>query len=342
MEPLIGYRAVGFIFLVAVLVVGSVGTILQVLLAATLSAVGWNFFFIPPKLTFTIAAADDIILCIVYFVAAIITGILTHRIRVREQVIRQHEKQLREAERLEESEKIHQTLLNSISHEMRTPLTAIIGAASALADEQAPDTKEFRRVVAKELSTASDRLNRVIENLLDMSRLNAGAMTLKREWHDVSDVIGVVMRRLGRNVEKHRVKIVAASDLPLIELDFRLSEHALANVVLNAIQYSPEGSEIVIGVTKKGAEVHVTVEDNGPGISRDQLSRVFEKFYRVPGTPAGGTGLGLSIAKSIIELHRGRIWAEPRAGGGTRFSIVFPVEATPLVPKEQDAKSLSH
>jgi two-component system sensor histidine kinase KdpD len=329
--PIIGYRAVGFIFLLAVLAIGSVATLGPVLFSALLSALAWNFLFIPPRFTFAIAQLDDIILCVAYFVAAIITGLLTNKIRIRE--IR-----LRQAERLKESEKLHQTLLNSISHELRTPLTTIIGSATALSDEHAPDTKEYRHAIATELLLATDRLNRVIENLLDMSRLNSGAMSLKREWHDVHDLVGVTLQRLGKNLDGFTIKTDIASNLPLIEIDFRMMEHVLSNLLINSAQYSPKGTEIKITAVPKYGKAVIVIEDQGPGIDPSQLTKIFEKFYRVPGTPTGGTGLGLSIAKSIIELHQGTIEAEHNKHG--KFNILLPLGRPPEVPKEKDATNI--
>lgn len=330
MSPIIGYRAVGFIFLLGVLGVGAVASIGPVLFAAFLSAIAWNVFFIPPRFTFLISNPDDLILCITYFVAAIITGVLTNRIR-------DHEERLRQAERLKESEKIHQTLLNSISHELRTPLTAIMGSATALDDEHSPDTREFRKALASELTYATDRLNRVIENLLDMSRLNSGMMSLKKEWHDIHDLVGVTLQRLGRNLDGYSVKVDISDGVPLVEIDFRLMEHVLSNLLMNALQYSPKGTEIKITSVAKYGKAVIAIEDQGPGVEPAQFIKIFEKFYRVPGTPTGGTGLGLSIAKSIIELHQGTIEVENRKEGGARFNIVLPLGNPPKLPKEKDA-----
>lgn len=325
--PIIGYRAVGFVFLLGVLSVGYVATIGPVLFAAFLSALVWNIFFIPPRFTLFISNPDDIMLCVTYFVAAIITGVLTNRIRDREE-------RLRQAEMLKESEKLHQTLLNSISHELRTPLTAIMGSATALGDVNSPHTREFQQALASELTYATDRLNRVIENLLDMSRLNSGAMSLKKEWHDVHDLVGVALQRLGKNLDGYSVKVEISDGVPLIEMDFRLMEHVLSNLLMNALQYSPKGTEIKITAVAKFGQAVIVVEDQGPGIDQEHRAKIFEKFYRVPGTPTGGTGLGLSIVKSIVELHQGRIEVENGKTAGARFSILLPLGTAPEVPKE--------
>ncbi len=439
-EPFLGYRSVGFIFLLGVLAVGSIGSFGPVLFAATLSTLSWNFFFLPPRFTFAITHADDLMMCIAYFVAAVITGLLTTRSRQHEKLARDREerthfqyevlksissttdtdtmikqvcsqteqlldgkcsailthdsidlesqtsefsfpipglhetvgllrfekkegavvskdqrallnsvaqqlglsleriridKRLRETQKLEESERLHQTLLNSISHELRTPLTAILGSASTLEDDSTPDTKEFRKALASELTQATDRLNRVIENLLDMSRLNSGVMAIKKEWHDIHDVTGVVLNSLSRNLKDRPVRIDLPDELPLIEIDFRLFEHAIANLVLNAATYSAQETEITIRACIKNQLFCIEVSDHGPGIPNEDLSKVFEKFYRVPGTPRGGTGLGLSITKGIVEFHKGQVTAENCQTGGALFRIEIPLGNPPQSPAEE-------
>lgn len=341
-SPIIGYRAVGYFFLLGVLAVGSIASIGPVFFAAFLSAMTWNFFFMPPRFTFLIAHPEDLILLFTFFVAAMITGVLTNRIRKHQSIIQEREERLRQAEVLKESEKLHQTLLNSISHELRTPLTAIMGSATALSDERSPDTREFRRALASELSAASDRLNRVTENLLDMSRINSGVMKLKKEWNDVHDLIGVTLQRLGRNLDRHHVKLDVAANLPLVEMDFRLLEHVLTNILINASQYSPPASTIRISAKADSRELMLCIEDEGPGIGEIHAQKIFEKFYRVPGTPAGGTGLGLSIAKSIVELHCGLIRVETARARGAKFIISLPVGRPPEMPREKDATDLAH
>lgn len=274
-----------------------------------------------------ISNPEDILLCITYFIVAIITGFLTHRLRDREE-------KLRLAERLKESEKLHQTILSSISHELRTPLTAIIGSATALSAEGSENTPQFRREIFQELLNATDRLNRIIDNLLDMSRLSSGVMKLRLEWHDIHDLIGVVLRRLERNLEHHKIKVEVADQLPLVEIDFRLLEHVLSNIIMNAALYSPRSSEIKITAVSKFGNVVISVEDQGPGFPIGQTEKIFEKFYRIPGTKTGGTGLGLSIAKSIVELHQGQVTAENRSEGGSQLSIVIPLGNPPPNPAE--------
>ena len=164
--------------------------------------------------------------------------------------------------------------------------------------------------LGEEVLRASDRLNRVIENLLDMSRLNSGFLELKLEWHDVGDLIGVTLQKLKVQIKTHELKVELQEGLPLIRIDFRFMEHALSNLILNASMYSPPGTDITVLSEVDEESLKLEVKDQGQGIPHDSLRRVFDKFYRVPGSPTGGTGLGLSIVKSIVEAHQGLISVE--------------------------------
>ena len=474
LEAFIGYRAVGFIFLLAVLIVGFLARLGPVLFVATVSWLVWNFFFIPPKYTVTIGATEDLLMCATYFFVAVATGLLANRVKNQEEIIRIREERthllyevlldmtttqnnddflikitdrlgrlfkaecqvfvksnatdslvpiglgssrinseeltkiselvgsgdpgffrnpalpetglayfsirgnhefiglfrlktnrneslshdqtnllqsvsrqigitlekqiieqrLRETERLEHSERIHETLLNSISHELRTPLTVIIGAASALERESSAKDEPSRRLMTKELRRAGERLNRVVENLLDMSRLNAGGIAIKLEWHDLSDLVGVVVTGLEDSFDDRRIEIKLLPELPLVKMDFRLVEHALCNVLINALTYTPAGSKIEISTDLQDDSITVIVEDNGPGIPPENLQKIFDKFFRLPGSKPGGTGLGLSIVKSILEFHHGSVTVRNRATGGARFELRLPLRDRPSMPAE--------
>lgn len=312
LTPLIGYRAVGFVLLLGVLFIGSVTSIGPTLLAAALCSLSWNFFFIPPKFTFSVAAPEDVLMFLTFFVVAVITGVLTAR--------------LREAEKLKRSEELHQVLLNSISHELRTPLTVLTASATSLCDPEIIQNEPAVRTIRDELLGASDRLNRVIENLLDMSRLNSGILSLKMEWHDLQDVVGVAVNKLKLQLKNHPIRVDLNGSATFVQMDFRLVEHALINLILNAAQYTPPGTGIQIRSNVEKTKLHIFVEDEGPGIPNESLARVFEKFYRVPGSPAGGTGLGLSIVKGIVEAHNGSITAQRNDPRGTRFVIELPYQ----------------
>ncbi len=308
--PFIGYRAVGFVLLLGVLSIGSLTSMGPTFLAAAFCSLSWNFFFIPPRFTFAVAAPEDVLMFITFFVVAIIIGILTMR--------------LKETEKLKRSEELHQVLLNSISHELRTPLTVLMASASSMCDPEIIKNEDSLKTIREELLNASERLNRVIENLLDMSRLNSGVLSLKLEWHDLLDIVGVVVKKLSPHLRNHKVKVNFDSPMPLIQMDFRLMEHALTNLILNAVQYSPAGTNVFIRAQVLSGQIQIFVEDEGAGIPDESKDLIFEKFYRIPGAPAGGTGLGLSIVKGIIEAHHGSIRAERNQPRGARFIIELP------------------
>ncbi len=244
------------------------------------------------------------------------------------------EQRSREADRLRESEQLHQALLNSVSHELRTPLTALLGSAAGLRDEAALQDPVRRQGLLDELSDAGERLNRVIDNLLDMARLSSGVLAPKRDWQDPAELLRQAVDSLQAPLRAHRVRVVPVAGLPLIHVDQRLIEHALANLLLNAAAYAPAGSEILVEARLGEGCVELSIADQGPGISPQSLPHVFERFYRAPGAPTGGTGLGLYIAQSLLRAHGGEARALNRPAGGAEFILSLPLQAQPQGPEE--------
>jgi two-component system sensor histidine kinase KdpD len=230
---------------------------------------------------------------------------------------------------LRESERLYTALLNSISHELRTPLATINGAASILLDGQARPNGRTERTLLRDIQSAAERLNRLVENLLDMSRLDAGRLHLKREWCDVGEVMAVAVKRLEHSLADHPLTITYAPDLPLVQMDFVLMEQVFVNLLDNACRYTPPGAPIRVEATFDGKFVQVTVTDSGPGIAPEDLGRVFDKFYRAAGAAGGGTGLGLSISRGLVEAHGGAITVENVPAGGARFCVRLPAETKP-------------
>lgn len=463
----IGYQTVSLVLLLTVALLPLKLGVGPVLLAATLSALMWNFFFIPPHFTFEIGLAQDVLMFFTYFAIATVTSVLTARIRAREKAVRQREshatalftltKQLTvaktqdevaetavntianffnadvsiflsqpdgdiftaahpkstyaisekefsvaawvywnekkagkftdtlpsseatyypisgpryplgvigvrskqekqfsidqesllqnfisqiastlEREQLNElakrtviyaeSEKLYKTLFNSISHELRTPIAAIVSASESLKENIPPAShqKEF----TDEIHTAAERLNRLIENLLDMTRLESGRLAPKLDWCDVRDIINTCLKKLQSELASHIVEVNILENIPLVKLDFGLIEQAITNLLRNASQYTPVGTKIDINIQLNDNELMISIHDNGSGFPADSLKKLFEKFYRVPGTKAGGTGLGLSIAKGFIEAHKGTIVASNHPNGGALFEIILPVQTS--------------
>ena len=225
---------------------------------------------------------------------------------------------------VQESEKLYKTLFNSISHELKTPITTIIGAASSLNDQKIFNNKSILNKLLEEINIAADRLNRLVENLLDMARLESGNLKLKLDWYSVADLINSVMNRMKSEIVERKIKINIQEDLPLLKLDFGLMEQALRNILHNSIEYSPKQSEIYIEAKRLNNNCIINISDSGKGFPEETLEKLFDKFYRIPGTKAGGTGLGLSISKGFVEAHGGSIAASNRPSGGALFSISIP------------------
>lgn len=465
--PLIGYRAVGFLFLAAVLVVGTIATLGPILFAASFSALVWNYFFIPPKFTFAVKEPEDLMNFFAFFVVAFVAGYLASRIKKQEKDLseRAHrasvlyefsrkiaeansieqlsyqacesilqvfgfdsailmkkapgllkekpenknieaidskefavanwalqnkkragwgtetlssssclaipllgrsgimgvlllwprkitqlsldqeslietfstnlaigierelfEKKAKETDVLESSERLHQALLSSVSHELRTPLTSIIGNATALKEIEGTKIRTNNAAILDDLIDSSERLNRVVENLLDMSRISSGALKVKSDLFEIADFVNSTLQRTKSLTKNHEVTIINDINDLYVKGDDRLLEHVLINLLANAAAYSPKGTQISIKIEHTKTHAIVSVLDEGPGLPEEELTKVFERFYRAPGTPAGGTGLGLSIAKSLIEAQNGKVEAKNRIErSGCQFSITLPL-----------------
>lgn len=181
-------------------------------------------------------------------------------------------------------------------------------------------------MLAQTIEGEADHLNRIVCNLLDMSRIEAGALRLEVDWHDLAEVLGALLRRMERRLQTHPIAVALPADLPLIPANAMLIEQVFANLLENALMYTPDGTPISISARQDGAAVVVVVADEGPGIPAEQREQVFTKFYRgttAAGKPSG-SGLGLAICKGIVEAHGGRIWVESRSGGGVAFVFRLP------------------
>jgi two-component system sensor histidine kinase KdpD len=226
-----------------------------------------------------------------------------------------------------ESERLYKTLFNSISHELRTPIAAIMGASENLLAGQESPAVGTTKELSTEIHIAAERLNRLVANLLDMTRLESGMIQPKLDWCDVRDIINVTVRGLEQELVHHPITIEVQEGLPLVKLDFGLMEQALTNLIYNATVHTPAETAIEINAHIDDDRCIITVADNGLGIPVSDLKRVFEKFYRAEGTAAGGTGLGLPIAKGFIEAHRGTLSVRNRTSGGAEFTIELPIES---------------
>jgi two-component system sensor histidine kinase KdpD len=295
-----------------------------VLLVAALSALSWNFLFIPPLFTLHIAKLEDALTFATYFIVAITVGSLTAQLKAREHLAAQ-------VQLAQESERLRKTLLDCVSHELKTPLAAI-GAASQELSRLAANIQDSQvlKELAGEIRAGSRRLNRVVDNLLDMNRLESGVIRPKREWCDVRELLQSAVDIERESINGREIRLDVPEEIPLALLDHTLIEQAVAKLLANAGSHTPPRLPIEIDAEYKNDRLLISVSDRGPGIPIDAAERLFEKFYRSNDHKTGGLGLGLSIARGLIEAHGGRLTAENRDGGGARFTITLPVHVTDM------------
>jgi two-component system sensor histidine kinase KdpD len=227
-----------------------------------------------------------------------------------------------------ETEQLRNSLLSSVSHDLRTPLAAITGAASSLMDDESALGPATRREMAQTIYEEAERLNRLLRNLLDMTRLESGALHINKELQPLEEVIGAALSRLEEPLADRVVNIQLPADLPFVPIDSVLIEQVFLNLLENAIKYAPPHSPIDLSASQDGVAIAIEIADRGPGLPPGDEQRIFEKFYRARAPQNGsGVGLGLTICRGIVEAHGGRIWAENRPGGGAVFRFTLPTES---------------
>ena len=241
------------------------------------------------------------------------------RIRLTEEATR--------AEVLSRSDKLKSALLSAVSHDLRTPLAAIKASATSMLQEDIDWTPEDRRDLLQTIDEEADRLARIVSNLLDLSRIEAGVLRPDRDWNEVAEVVSDAVVRTLSLTQGREVTVDIADDLPLVRLDYVEISQVLVNLIENAVKYSPSGQPVDIEVRRYAEEIEVSIADRGDGIPAGQESEIFSPFSRLGnGSGASGTGIGLAICKGIIEAHGGRIWVSRRADGGSVFRFTLPVE----------------
>ncbi|MCX6243413.1 MAG: sensor histidine kinase KdpD [Bacteroidetes bacterium] len=235
---------------------------------------------------------------------------------------------------LNESDKLYKTLFNSISHELRIPVTTIMGASDTLMTQEYPE--DTKQKLYNQINLASVRLNRLIENLLNMSRLESGLISPQPDWCDVHDLVNKVANALQQELQPFKLAVIISADTPLVRFDYGLTEQVIYNLILNATQYAPEGSRIRLKMFYDNGFLIIQVMDRGKGFPESDLPAIFNKFYRGKDALAGGTGLGLSIVKGFVEAQKGVVTAENRENGGAKFTINIPVEISDLKVDTKD------
>lgn len=323
MSGYLDYKVVAFILLLTVSITAVLFDIIPVFATAILSALIWDYFFIPPHFTLQVGSTEDSILLLMYFVIALVNAVLTYKIRQIEKIARAKEEKANTV-------KLYDTLLNSLSHELRTPIATIIGATDNLQSNNRNLTAANKEDLISEISKASFRLNQQVENLLSMSRLESGFLKPKKDWCDIIEVIYDAVKRIEENNISQKIAININPDIPFFKLDKAMMEQIIYNLVNNAIQYTTQDSRIDIIAHCHADVLELIVEDNGKGFPAEEIENVFNKFYRLKNTKTGGTGLGLSIVKGFTEAMGGSVHLQNLSNGGARFTINIAAKTSNL------------
>lgn len=326
------------------------------IIASVLGVLSFNFFFLPPLGTLTIADPDNWIALIAFLITAVTAGQLSARANRRAEEAEAGRREIERlydelrsaferashAEALRQSERLKSALLDAVTHDLRTPLTSIKASVTTLLDELKAGTsdaspavlnEEGRREMLDVINEECDRLNRFIEGLVEMARIEAGEFRLRRRWGTIEEMVEMALARAKNLTDQHRVEVVIERDLPIALVDARAVSEVIYALVDNAAKYSPAGTLIRIAASRDENDmIRASVEDCGPGITVELRELVFDKFFRVirPGDSnrgqPSGTGMGLAIARGIVEAHNGRIWIESGVGGlGTRVLFTLPI-----------------
>jgi two-component system sensor histidine kinase KdpD len=236
-----------------------------------------------------------------------------------------------------ETERLRNSLLSSVSHDLRTPLATITGAATTILESGARLDQRTQQELLESVRDEADRLNRLVQNLLEMTRLESGAIQLHRDWHPIEEVVGAALGRLSKSLGTRRVTVNIPPDLPLVKIDDVLIEQVFVNLLENAVKYTPPDSAIRIIVTATDQSMTAEVADHGPGLPKGQEALVFEKFYRAAPEGRRGAGLGLAICRGVVLAHGGRIWAHNLPEGGVAFLFTLPLTDAPPASVPADA-----
>lgn len=364
----INSTTVALAFLLVVLFVALFWGSRPALLASLLGVFSLNFFFLPPLFTLSIAHSQNWVALTAFFTTALAVGQLSARAKKRAEEAEAGRREIErlykelqsaferasQAEALRQSEKLKSALLDAVTHDLRTPLTSIKASITTLLDEVrgrsqedqvVPLDAEARREMMEVIDEESDRLNRFISGLIDLARIEAGELHLRRRWGTVEEIISTALGRAENLIRGRQVNVNVESELPVVRVDERAVSEVVYTLVDNAAKYSPKGTAINISARRSGdGMILMAVEDQGSGIAPNLRERVFDKFFRatrdgdISTHKPSGTGMGLAIAKGIIEAHEGRIWIESAADGkGTRVVFTLPIGDEDFTDQGDDA-----
>ncbi len=290
------------------------------LAASLLGMLALDFFIIPPYYSFSVLRLESGMTLFVMLVVSLVISTLAAKSR-------QGEKHRVEAE----TEKNRSALLSAVSHDLRTPLTAIAGAASSLLEGAATLSAEERNQLSASIYEEAERMNRLVQNLLDMTRLESRALRLRKDWNSVEEMVGTALDRLKQRIFPWPVALHIQSGMPLVSVDGLLVEQMLLNLLENAMNHTPPGTPITVTANTANGMLKLVVTDRGPGFEPGEEDAIFEKFTRGRQSGPRGVGLGLSICRGIAQAHGGYILATRPPGGGARFTVTLPLEGDPPI-----------
>ena len=342
MRPRFDIVNIAMVYVLAVLLVAWRFPRGPIVLASVLAVLAFDFMFVPPEGGFSVHDLQYLLTFAIMLGAGLVVAALRASVRRQEQAA---------AELLlaAETERIRNALLASVSHDLRTPLAVMAGAASSLVEQGEALDADERRALAQNVYASAQRMSDHVAKLLQMTRLESGAIRVERDWVSIDELVGAALRSLAERLAGHRVVVELAPDLPLLFVSAQLIEQALVNLVDNAATHTPPGTVVRLRARLDAATVVVSVEDSGTGLGRDDAERVFAKFQHgvrsaADGATAGsahgdehrdGLGLGLSICRAIVRLHGGDAWAERLPEGGSAFRFSLPLGTPPpAVPAE--------
>lgn len=328
MRPRFDLVNVAMVYLIAVVIVALRFPRGPAVAASLLCVAAFDFLFVPPQGMLTV---DDIQYLLTFAIMLAVALIIS---RLVESIRRQSSAQAA-LEIAAETERIRSALLASISHDLRTPLAVMAGASSSLAESGDRLTAAERHGLAKSIFDQAREMSEHVAKVLQMTRLELGAIKLGRDWASLGEIVGTVLARLEEQMAAHRIILELPDDLPLVRVDATLIEQVLANLLENCAKHTPPGTVVRVRVQRRGGEIVVSVEDYGGGLSDRDVERVFAKFHRgsIEGA-ATGIGLGLAISRAIVRLHAGQAWAERLPAGGTAFRFTLPLEEAPSAPAD--------
>ncbi|HMJ26418.1 MAG TPA: DUF4118 domain-containing protein [Pyrinomonadaceae bacterium] len=348
----INSTTVALAFLLVVLFAAILWGSKPALIASILGMLGFNFFFLPPFHTFTIADPQNWLALAVFFITALTVGQLSARARRRATEAEAQKSEIKqlyedlqtafdrasEAEAVKRSERLKSALLDAVTHDIRTPLTSIKASATLLLEDREANeqieklSSEEQQAMLRVITHGADRLDRFVEGIVDLARIETGDMKLYRNWGAVDDIIDAALAQAEPLTRQHQIRVSVEDELPVVRVDARAVAEVIYTLIDNASKYAPADTLIIIEATRVADDmIEIAVEDQGPGIPAPLRERVFERFYRADsngpaGGHSGGIGMGLAIAKGIVEAHSGRIWIEGGpVGRGSRIVFTVPV-----------------